>query len=128
MSFIMKLFHYFDLDGDGLLDFTELIYGLGPLLKGPLSSLLQLFYNLGKSDLNAMLDLPAFQETVEILSTLYTSPWPTFEEAVQEDVDQAETILTCRCYNEFASQLANHYPALLASIERKLSTACSVEK
>jgi len=81
---------------------------------------------LGRSDFNAFLDVPAFQETVELLTTLYASPWPTLEEVVLAEDQPAVTLFACTCYNEFAEQLAKHYPTLLVSIERKLGQLVAV--
>jgi len=143
ISFVAKLFSLFDKDNDGLLNFGDVIYGLGPFLKGPLLPMLQgLFfvfifclirliddaasYNLATETHGEkyLVTTSGFKATVEVLTVLYFVPKSPFEESLEEDADSrpTEELDACTDYQEFETQLTKYFPNLLRHVEAQLAS------
>jgi len=69
------------------------------------------------------LDVPAFKETIDLLSALYLPAWAT------EDSAQASPLVCCTSCEEFVAQLEQYYPALVATMQAQLpACVCIVEE
>jgi len=126
ISFVAKLFSLFDKDNDGILNFGDVIYGLGPFLKGPLLPMLQASYNLATETHGEkyLVTTSGFKATVEVLTVLYFVPKSPFEESLEEDADSrpTEELDACTDYQEFETQLTKYFPNLLRHVEAQLAS------
>jgi len=68
------------------------------------------------------LDVPAFKETIELLSALYLPAWSTEDSAAQAP------LVCCTSCEEFVAQLEQYYPALVATMKAQLQRVCIVEE
>jgi len=121
MSLITRLFHALDKDGDGSLEFYDLIHGLAPFFCGPLPAVLQGFYLLvGEYEVDNAYVVPAsaIYRTGQLLLELYAPINSPFEEAPEDELDAPVATFSglIATYTDFEARLERSFPKLLALI------------